>query len=201
MIQRMGRILRLKQRGVGARFVVLYASDTLEDPTASERDGFMEEIEAISESARIFGIGEQDELVSFLNYFGPDEPVVPEKIGPMTSVEELPNNLDAVDQYAWLNFLGWPEVTDAHEEAWTTPLSVAPDPAYLDFDVLELPEIARQKTSPKKEARLSTGEQPVTMSKVDGNFLLRCTGCGAASEPTPFRWKALEATVECSCLW
>ena len=201
MIQRMGRILRLKQHGVGARFVVLYASDTLEDPTASERDGFMEEIEDISESARIFGIGEQRELVSFLNYSGPDEPIAPEKIGPMNSIEEIPDNLDAVDRYAWLSFLGWSEETDAHREAWDTPPSLTPDPLYLDFDVLELPEIMRQKVSPKKEARLSTGEQPVTMSKVDGNFVLRCTGCGAASEPTPFRWKALEATVECSCLW
>ena len=179
----------------------LYASDTLEDPTASERDGFMEEIEDISESARIFGIGEQRELVSFLNYSGPDELIAPEKIGPMNSIEEIPDNLDAVDRYAWLSFLGWSEATDAHREAWDTPPSLTPDPLYLDFDVLELPEIMRQKVSPKKEARLSTGEQPVTMSKVDGNFVLRCTGCGAASEPTPFRWKALEATVECSCLW
>ena len=31
--------------------------------------------------------------------------------------------------------------------------------------------------------------------------ILRCTGCGAMSEPTPFRWKALEAKVECDCLW
>jgi len=201
MIQRMGRILRLKQLGVGARFVVLYASDTLEDPTASERDGFMEEIEAISETSRIFGIGEQDQLVSFLNYSGPEELIAPEKIGPMTSVKEIPDKLDPVDKYAWLSYLGWAEETDEHREVWDNPPVFSPDPLYLDFDVLELPEITRQKVSPKKEARLSTGEQPVTMSKVDGNFVLRCTGCDATSEPTPFRWKALEATVECSCLW
>ena len=201
MIQRMGRILRRKQRGVGARFVVLYASDTLEDPTASERDGFMEEIETISESSQLFGIGQQDELGLFLNYSGPDKPPTPQKIGPMTSVNELPKDLDAIDRYAWLSFLGWSEETDDHTEAWKNDPSTVAEPLYLDFEVLDLPEITRQKVSPKKEARLSTGEQPVTMGKVGRDFVLRCTGCGAASEPTPFRWKALEATVECSCLW
>ncbi|MFQ3315377.1 MAG: RNA polymerase primary sigma factor [Candidatus Poriferisodalaceae bacterium] len=203
MIQRMGRILRLKQQGVGARFVVLFASDTLEDPTASERDGFMEEIQAISESSQLFGVGQHDDLGSFLNYFGPDKPIAPVRIGPMNSVTELPKNLDLIDKYAWLSFLGWSEETEDHREIWENdPVrSDVSDDLYLDFEVLQLPQIAREKVSPKKAARLSTGEQPVAMSKVDGNFVLRCTGCGATSEPTPFRWKALEATVECSCLW
>ena len=201
MIQRMGRILRRKQPGVGARFVVLYASDTLEDPTASERDGFMEEIESISESTQLFGVGQQPELGSFLNYLGPNKHITPQRLGPMTSVGDLPRNLDAFDRYAWLTFLAWHEETEDHSEIWESgPVEVAA-PLYLDFEVLDLPEITRQKVSPKKEARLSTGEQPVMISKVDGNFILRCTGCDAASEPTPFRWKALEATVECSCLW
>ena len=181
--------------------MVLYASDTLEDPTASERDGFMEEIENISESAQLFGIGQQHELGSFLDYSGPDRPPIPQKIGPMVSVSELPKNLDEIDRYAWLSFLGWSAETDDHTEAWQNDPSTVTEPLYLDFEVLDLPEITRQKVSPKKEARLSTGEQPVTMSKVGKDFVLRCTGCGAASEPTPFRWKALEATVECSCLW
>ena len=49
MIQRMGRILRRKRPGVGARFVILYATDTIEDPSMRfERDGFLDEIERIS---------------------------------------------------------------------------------------------------------------------------------------------------------
>ena len=51
MIQRMGRILRRKQPGVAARFVIMFAKDTLEDPTNRiERDGFLDEIERISEA-------------------------------------------------------------------------------------------------------------------------------------------------------
>ena len=51
MIQRMGRILRRKRSGVAARFVIMFAKDTLEDPSNRfERDGFLDEIERISEA-------------------------------------------------------------------------------------------------------------------------------------------------------
>ena len=201
MIQRMGRILRIKKAGVGARFVVLYASDTLEDPSAQERDGFMEEIESISESAESFGISNIEKLVSFLDYHGPEEVVVPEKLGPLHSEDEMPSGLDEIEEYAWLSFIGWTEMTEAHKEVWKNPPKFGPSIDYLEIEVLDLPEIVKQKVSPKQEARLSTGDQPVTMQKIGKDFVLRCTGCGAMSEPTPFRWKALEAKVECDCLW
>ncbi|MEC9089297.1 MAG: DEAD/DEAH box helicase [Actinomycetota bacterium] len=201
MIQRMGRILRIKKAGVGARFVVLYASDTLEDPSAHERDGFMEEIESISESAESFGIGNIEKLVSFLDYHGPEKIVAPEKLGPLQSQDEMPSGLDEVEEYAWLSFIGWTEVTEAHNEVWKNPPKFGPSIDYLEIEVLDLPEIVKQKISPKQEARLSTGDQPVTMQKIGKDFVLRCTGCGAMSEPTPFRWKALEAKIECGCLW
>ena len=55
MIQRMGRILRRKQPGVAARFVIMFAKDTVEDPTNRiERDGFLDEIERISEATGVF---------------------------------------------------------------------------------------------------------------------------------------------------
>ena len=55
MIQRMGRILRRKQPGVAARFVIMFAKDTLEDPANRiERDGFLDEIERISEATGVF---------------------------------------------------------------------------------------------------------------------------------------------------
>ena len=41
MIQRMGRILRRKRAGVSARFLIMFAKDTLEDPSSRvERDGW-----------------------------------------------------------------------------------------------------------------------------------------------------------------
>ena len=55
MIQRMGRILRRKRAGIAARFVIMFAKDTLEDPANRiERDGFLDEIERISEATGVF---------------------------------------------------------------------------------------------------------------------------------------------------
>ena len=57
MIQRMGRILRRKRAGVAARFVIMFAKDTLEDPASRiERDGFLDEIERISEATGVFDL-------------------------------------------------------------------------------------------------------------------------------------------------
>src|SRR4029079_18967096 len=77
MIQRMGRILRRKRKGVAARFVIMFAQDTLEDPSNRfERDGFLDEIERISEATGVFYSTRFEALDVFLEAPGP--PVVPE---------------------------------------------------------------------------------------------------------------------------
>ena len=77
MIQRMGRILRRKQPGVSARFVIMFAKDTLEDPAYRvERDGFLDEIERISQANAVFDGARFDEIDVFLAEPGPL--VVPE---------------------------------------------------------------------------------------------------------------------------
>ena len=201
MIQRMGRILRRKPLGSGARFVILFASDTLEDPQTDERDGFMEEIQDIAESSRIFGAGDHEHLASFLDYSGPEVLAQPKTIGPMSSLDDIPSQSDLVERYAWLNFLAWHEKTKDHAGAWDLDLGSGATPPYLEFQMPELPALGEKRVSKSKAARLSTGEQPVTLIKRSEGFALQCTGCGAMSEPSPFRWKALDATVECSCLW
>jgi hypothetical protein len=100
-----------------------------------------------------------------------------------------------------LSFLSWPEVTEAHEEIWATNSIGAYEAPYLDFEVQELPEITKERVKRTKDTRLSTGENPVKLLKHPDGFVLQCTGCEALSTVTPFRWKALESTVECSCLW
>lgn len=45
MIQRLGRVIRLKQDGRRARFVVLYVIGSVEDPESGTRDDFMAEVE------------------------------------------------------------------------------------------------------------------------------------------------------------
>jgi len=201
MIQRMGRILRRKPLGSGARFVILFASDTLEDPRTDERDGFMEEIQDVAESSRIFGAGDHKQLTNFLDYSGPKVLIPPKAIGPMSSLKGIPTQSDSVERYAWLNFLAWRERTNDHAEAWDFDLGDGATPPYLEFQTPELPALGVKRVPKVKTARLSTGEQPVALIKRPDGFTLQCTGCGAMSEPTPFRWKALDATVECSCLW
>ena len=201
MIQRMGRILRRKPLGSGARFVILFASDTLEDPRTDERDGFMEEIQDVAESSRIFGAGDHERLTSFLDYSGPEVLTSPKKIGPMSSLDDIPTQSDPVERYAWFNFLAWHERTKDHAEAWDFDLGDGAAPPYLEFQTPELPALGVERVSKSKAALLSTGEQPVALIKRFEGFALQCTGCGAMSEPTRFRWKALDATVECSCLW
>ncbi len=201
MIQRMGRILRRKPLGSGARFVILFASDTLEDPRTDERDGFMEEIQDIAESSWIFGAEDHAELNGFLDYHGSETLTLPQTIGPMTSLADIPTQVDSFERYAWLNFLAWDDLTKAHDDAWDSDPVDNTAPPYLDFEVPELPALGVKRVPKAKAARLSTGEQPVTLIKRPDGFVLQCTGCSAMSEPTPFRWKALDATVECGCLW
>ena len=201
MIQRMGRILRRKPLGSGARFVILFASDTLEDPRTDERDGFMEEIQDVAESSRIFGAGDHKQLTNFLDYSGPKVLIPPKTIGPMSSLKGIPTQTDFVERYAWLHFLAWHERTNDHAEAWDLDLGDGATPPYLEFQTPELPALGVKRVPKAKTARLSTGEQPVALLKRPDGFTLQCTGGGALSEPTPFRWKALDATVECNCLW
>ena len=82
MIQRMGRILRRKRSGIAARFVIMFAKDTLEDPSNRfERDGFLDEIQRISEEAEVFDSAEFEALDTFLAAPGPSVVPEPEHVG------------------------------------------------------------------------------------------------------------------------
>ena len=222
MIQRMGRILRRKDIGVGARFVILFAADTLEDPTASEdRDGFLDEIESISDETRVFGLPELDQVTGFLDWAGPAEVRDPTRVTSkrILSVEsdrwdivhgdagdenvavDLERMLGPEAMYARLHYLQWPESTWLHD--WIgdrvpdTPFERPDDaPVYLEVEKIALPQLSKPK---QKKKRLSTGEAPVVVVAVDDGFAVSCTGCGALSESVKFKWQAMDQTVECTC--
>ncbi len=200
MIQRMGRILRRKRPGVAARFVIMFAKDTLEDPTQRvERDGFLDEIERISDATGVFDGARLDALNTFLAAPGPS--VVPE-----------PEHLEGYDRadtsdgaitYALMAFA--PHLhggaldadDDARLRALDAQLPVAkPDAPYLEVQVVELPEIAAPRAKPK---RLSTGEAPLEIARVGDEWRISCTGCGETSAPVKFRWQVLDQTVDCRC--
>lgn len=72
MVQRMGRILRRKRPGVSARFVIMFARDTIEDPrTRFERDGFLDEIERVAIASGVFDGDQFEDLEAFLCQPGP----------------------------------------------------------------------------------------------------------------------------------
>ena len=173
MIQRMGRILRRKPLGSGARFVIIFAADTLEDPRFSEdRDGFLEEIEAIAESSRIFRPSEFDELATFLDYNGPAVVTEPVTVGRFEAPDLKPEDLTE----------------------WTAEAQ-----PYLEMISPELPSV-RQPRVVKEKPRLSTGEHPVALQALGKQWVLRCTGCGVTSEPRDYKWQAMDDKVECACI-
>lgn len=58
MIQRMGRVLRRKPDGRPARFAIVFATGTVEDPAFGAHDGFLEEVTPVADAVRTFAPGE-----------------------------------------------------------------------------------------------------------------------------------------------
>jgi len=206
MIQRMGRILRRKQAGVAARFVIMFAKDTLEDPTQRvERDGFLDEIERISDATGIFDGGRFGALDTFLAAAGPVAVPEPERLERYEPALEgaIAAPADTTDvhlTYALLAF-AHADRTDPRLERALAELDArlpapAPQAPYLEVELAEVPEIATPKVQPK---RLSTGQAPLEIARVESAWLIRCTGCGESSRLVQFRWQALEETVDCRC--
>lgn len=52
MIQRMGRVLRLKADGRLARFAVLFVEGTVEDPACGAHETFIEEVTSVADEVR-----------------------------------------------------------------------------------------------------------------------------------------------------
>ncbi len=58
IIQRMGRIIRPKSDGRLATFLVLYVTDTAEDPAQGAHEAFLDQLTEVAEAARDFRRGE-----------------------------------------------------------------------------------------------------------------------------------------------
>jgi superfamily II DNA or RNA helicase len=220
MIQRMGRILRRKRPLVGARFVIMFAKDTLEDPSARmERDGFLDEIERISEAAGVFDAERFDELELFLSEPGPATVPEPERLDsyheafraaaalvgerPLDeAVTAFAEQMGVVPFYAYISFARAESGHDAlHEMAWRIlePRLPQPEPEaapYLEVELMELPDIARPKV---EQRRLSTGQAPLELHAADPGWQLRCTGCGEGSAVVQYKWQVFDLTVACRC--
>jgi superfamily II DNA/RNA helicase len=217
MIQRMGRILRRKRPGGRARFLIMFARDTLEDPAHRiDRDGFVEEIERISEATGVFDEDRFEELDAFLAQPGPEVVPEPERLDAYESaladavaaastdveaVRALATEIGVEEAYAYLRFARGPQDRSRHEAAQRVlgPELAHPGPdmaPYLELELAELPEIATPKVVPHK---LSTGSSPLAIRSAADGFRLTCTGCGQSSDPVALRWQVHEQTVTCRC--
>lgn len=195
MIQRMGRILRRKKPGGRARFVIMFARDTLEDPALRvDRDGFVEEIERISEATGIFDEDTFAELEGFLGAPGPEDVPEPERLARYETAE--PGTIEAA-AYLWFA-RRVPEARRAEMADLDVdiPEPDADEAPYIELAAAELPEIAAPKVVPHK---LSTGTSPLAIQAVEKGFRLVCTGCGEASDTVALRFQVREQTVACRC--
>jgi superfamily II DNA or RNA helicase len=208
MIQRLGRILRRKAPGVAARFVIMFAKDTMEDPAnRMERDGFLDEIERIAEAMGVFD-QQPDALDGFLAAPGPQVVPEPERLeryeDAMAATGGDPHLLaDALGvevAYALCAFARGDRWDPRHDEALRGLEARLPRPEheapYLELELAELPEIATPKVKPK---RMSTGHAPLEIARIGSAWQINCTGCGEASPLVKFRWQALEESVVCRC--
>lgn len=227
MIQRMGRILRRKRPGGRARFVIMFARDTLEDPAHRiDRDGFVEEIERIAEQSGVFDGERFAEIDAFLAPPGPDRVPDPERLDHLETA--LDRAREAVDPTP-----GGPRPGDVDDEvvrAFADEVGREAADAYLRFarhvtdDGLRT-AAARELGAPRPEAapppdrylevpiaelpevakpkakpkRLSTGASPLAIRPMADGFRLTCTGCGQSSKPVKFRWQVHDETVACRC--
>jgi RNA polymerase primary sigma factor len=212
MIQRMGRILRRKDPGVAARFVIMFAKNTLEDPRQRiERDGFLDEIERIADAVGVFDGGRAGALDDLLAAPGPAEVADPEHLERYTPAldrvlawcdrRDTPAlDVDVAVAYALLAFADAERSDAAVEEAraWLDARLPAPaaDAPYVELELSALPEVKRPKVQPK---RLSTGRAPLEIARVGSEWRIRCTGCGEASRLVQYRWQVLDETVDCRC--
>jgi len=69
MVQRLGRVLRLKPDGRDARFVVLYVEETSEDPKQGYQEVFIKEMVGIAREVESFNSG--DSLEDITNFLAP----------------------------------------------------------------------------------------------------------------------------------
>jgi superfamily II DNA or RNA helicase len=218
MIQRMGRILRRKQPGIAARFLIMFAKDTLEDPANRiERDGFLDEIERIAEATGVFDGERFEPLAAFLAEPGPDVVPEPERLdryeraaaaaGVLSGVasdEMIATLADAVGvetAYALLSFAR--DQSDPQRDAAIRVLgSRLPQPTtdaapYVAVELAPpLPRVAKPRIAPRK---LSTGHAPLEIARIGSGWRISCTGCGEASAVVKFRWQVLDQTVTCLC--
>ena len=174
MIQRMGRILRRKRPGVAARFVIMFAKDTLEDPANRiERDGFLDEIERISEAT-----GRLRQRAASTSSTRSSPRPVPRSFPSPSACE---------------HGRGRRRVRAARRESHSARARRGA------VSRARARATCRRSPSRGRAEALSTGREPLEIARIGSAWRISCTGCGEASPLVEFRWQVLDQTVACRC--
>jgi hypothetical protein len=190
----------------------------LEDPSNRiERDGFLDEIERISEATGVFDSARFEELDGFLSAPGPETVREPERLEsyeraaaaagatPGVALDDAQIDAMAVGLgietiYALLAFPRGEQLGVRDEHAMQRLGARLPQPkdapVYLELELTELPHVTKPRVKPK---RLSTGQVALEIARVGDGWRISCTGCGEASPLVQFRWQVLDQTVACTC--
>ena len=202
MIQRMGRILRRKRPGIAARFVIMFAKDTLEDPANRiERDGFLDEIERISEATGVFDAARIEELDAFLaaaRARGRARARAPRTVrsrscAALTGAAGACARRDcrsarartsaSRSTYALLSF----PATSSHADGMTPRSACSARgcpsprlPPYLELELADAP--ADHQAARRAEAAVDR-RGPLEIARIGAAWRISCTGCGEASRP------------------
>lgn len=67
MIQRMGRVMRRKNDGRDARFIILFVKDTEEDPRRGAQEAFVDELLDVARESNVFELEDAEALRTFLD--------------------------------------------------------------------------------------------------------------------------------------
>ena len=59
----MGRVIRRKDDGRVARFVIVFVEGTSEDPASDAHDAFLEEVTTVANETQTFRLGEDDQEI------------------------------------------------------------------------------------------------------------------------------------------
>ena len=136
MIQRMGRVLRRKDDGRLARFVVLYVEGSSEDPAGGAHSDFLNEIVDVADEVANFKAGTATSTIcAFLNDLTPAKPQGPPRMaGPIAGQRSAGANSATASSKASVVVSASPI---------TSPAKTAP----------AQPRVARAATSKKKQSR------------------------------------------------
>jgi superfamily II DNA or RNA helicase len=95
MIQRLGRVIRLKPDNGIARFTILYVNDTVEDPETGARSDFMSEVEDAASRVVLMRQWDEDDLSAV--WAGEAPRWVPDRETARASDPEVPSASTAVE--------------------------------------------------------------------------------------------------------